>query len=57
MLETMQVKATPGLKCPKEGQPRSYITDSEAVSVPKSAYYLRLLNDGSLIRIEETETK
>ena len=45
----MQVKAAPGLKCPMEGKPREYITDSETVTVPDSIYYIRLVDDGSLV--------
>ncbi len=47
----MKVLAAPGLQCPKEGKPREYIPDSgEGVEVPDgSAYYQRLLADGSLI--------
>ncbi|MDR3631480.1 MAG: hypothetical protein P4L42_14210 [Desulfocapsaceae bacterium] len=45
----MKVKAAPGLKCPMEGRPRSYITDdSEGVDVPDTAYYRRMIADGSL---------
>lgn len=46
----MKVIAAKGLKCPKEGKPREYITDSEPVDVPEgSTYYRRLVNDGSLV--------
>lgn len=41
--------ASKGLKCPKEGKPREYITDSVPVDVPNTAYYQRLLSDGSLV--------
>lgn len=44
----MRVKAAPGLHCPKEENPREYITDNEPVEVPDSAYYRRLVDDGSL---------
>lgn len=47
----MKLKAAPGLKCPMEGKPREYITDSKAVEVPDSPYYRRLINDGSLIEV------
>ncbi len=46
----MKVIAAKGLRCPMEGQPRKYITDSVAVEVPESAYYGRRLRDGSLVR-------
>lgn len=45
----MKVIAAAGLKCPKEKKAREYITDSEAVDVPETAYYLRLVGDGSLL--------
>ena len=46
----MKVLAAKGLKCPMEGRPRSYITDSEPVEVPESCYYGRLIRTGSLVR-------
>jgi len=49
----MKVKAKEGLQCPMEGQPRKYITDSAAVEVPGTAYYLRLIADGSLVQVAE----
>ncbi|MCF6246919.1 MAG: hypothetical protein L3J69_06105 [Desulfobacula sp.] len=45
----MKVKAAKGIKCPKEGKPREYITDSKSVDVSGTPYYLRLVRDGSLI--------
>jgi len=51
----MKVKAAKGIKCPKEGRPREYITDSKTVGVPGSPYYLRLVRDGSLIDMEAPE--
>ncbi len=48
----MKVKAAPGLKCPRENDPRSYITDDAAVEVPDSTYYLRRVADGSLVAAE-----
>ncbi len=45
----MQVSAVPGTHCPKEGKPRLYITDNVPEEVPDSAYYRRLVADGSLI--------
>ena len=45
----MFVKAAPGTTCPKEDNPRTYIDDSEAgTEVPNTAYYIRLVADGSL---------
>jgi len=45
----MKVLATPGTRCPKEGKPREFITDQKPVEVSDSAFYLRLVADGSLI--------
>lgn len=45
----MEVKAAPGLRVPREGQARKYI-GNEFVIVPDSAYYRRLVKDGSLVR-------
>jgi len=47
----MKVIAAPGLQVPKEDQPRSYISDSEAVTVEPSAYYMRQLADGDLLEV------
>ncbi|MBI5234736.1 MAG: hypothetical protein HY886_00595 [Deltaproteobacteria bacterium] len=46
----MKVIAKPGTQCPMEGKPRDYIEDAP-VEVTESAYYLRLVDDGSLIRV------
>lgn len=46
----MKVMARAGLSVPKEGKPRQYITDSDTVDVPESAYYMRRVNDGDLVR-------
>ncbi len=45
----MNVIAAKGLRCPMEAKPRQYITDDKAVHVPASAYYRRLVADGSLV--------
>jgi hypothetical protein len=48
----MRVRADDGLKCPKEDNPREYITDdAKGTEVLESAYYIRLIGDGSLVRI------
>jgi hypothetical protein len=44
----MKVQAAPGMKCPIEGNPRKFITDAAPIDVPESAYYKRLVGDGSL---------
>jgi hypothetical protein len=49
----MKVKAKPGTRCPKERKPRDYITDSQVVEVPATAYYRRLVRDGSLVMAME----
>jgi len=56
MSDTILVKAARATKCPIEGKPRAYITDDKAVEVPATQYYLRLIQDGSLVR-EEAVTK
>lgn len=45
----MLVKAAPGLKVPKEAKPREYITETDAVEVPETAYYLRAIAYGDLL--------
>jgi hypothetical protein len=47
----MLVQSVPGSRCPKEGKPREYITDQTPEEVPDSAYYIRLVADGSLIPV------
>jgi len=49
----MKVMASPGLKCPQENKPRAYITDDPSgVDVEATAYYRRLVDDGSLVEIK-----
>jgi hypothetical protein len=48
----MLVQSVSGSRCPKEGKPREYITDQTPEDVPDSAYYLRLVADGSLVLLE-----
>jgi hypothetical protein len=50
IMEVLKVTAAPGTRCPMEGRPREYITDTAAVEVPESAYYRRLIADGSLVK-------
>jgi hypothetical protein len=46
----MLVKTNPGEKCPREDNPRTYITDDpKGTEVVDSAYYRRLVADGSLL--------
>ena len=49
----MIVKAAPGLRVPKEGKPRQYI-EADAVEVPATAYYMRAVACGDLLRAETT---
>lgn len=49
----MLVKALPGEKCPKEGAPRQYITESLAVDVPDTSYYRRLVRESSLLLVPQ----
>lgn len=45
----MNVIAAPGIQVPKEDKPHDYITDTDAVDVPETAYYLRRIADGDLL--------
>lgn len=56
MSETLTVRARSGLKVPREHQPHSYIDDSTDTEVPASAYYLRCLMYGDLVRITDKTT-
>ena len=59
----MKVKSAPGTRCPKEGKPKAYITDAVPVEVPDTAYYRRMVAEGSLVTAaeepaaEDTKTK
>jgi hypothetical protein len=53
----MFVIARAGTKCPMEGNPRKYITDNQTVEVPDTAYYRRLVTDGSLITAKTSSTQ
>ena len=53
MSESIKVRARSGLKVPREHQPHSYIDDSTDTEVPASAYYLRCLMYGDLVRVNE----
>ena len=48
----MKVKAAAGIKVPREGNPRRYITD-EAVTVDDSAYYRRQIAAGDLTIVSD----
>ena len=53
----MQVKAAPGLQCPMENKRDQYITDAKSVTVPDTAYYRRLVDDGSLVLDSQSKQK
>ena len=58
MLRKLVVKTKPGEICPFEDDPRRHITDSEkGTPVADSAYYRRLIADGSLVIVPEPEKK
>lgn len=44
----MRVQAAPGLKVPREDDPRKYITDAEPVEIEMTGYYIRRMSDGDL---------
>lgn len=53
----LYVQAAPGLKLPKEGDPRSYITDVRAEPVASTHYYRKAIVDGDLVQVAEGEFK
>lgn len=53
-MNILNVKAAPGLKLPKEGNPRAYITDAEAVPVQDSHYYRKAIAEGDLVEVKAT---
>lgn len=52
----MKVVAAQGLQVPMEDKPREYIA-GEPVEVPESAYYLRRLADGDLLKVDVKSPK
>lgn len=52
-MSQIKVKATAGLLVPMEENPRRHITEAKPVLVPASAYYLRRLADGELVKVKE----
>ncbi len=50
----MKLIAAPGLKVPREDNPRTYITSEEAVEVEMSGYYVRRMADGDLLEAAPT---
>ena len=58
MSHKLLVKAKPGEKCPREENPRTYITDDiKGTPVNDTTYYRRLLDDGSLAIVDGTKKK
>lgn len=45
----MRVQAAPGIKVPREDDPRKYITDTEPVELEMTGYYIRRMSDGDLV--------
>lgn len=54
-MTTMWLIAKEGIKVPKEDAPRVYITDSLAVEVGMTPYYLRRLADADLREASDDE--
>jgi hypothetical protein len=54
-MNTLNVKAAPGLQLPKEGAPRTYITDAAPVQVEASHYYRKAIADGDLVEVPAEE--
>lgn len=48
-MNELTVRASAGVRVPYEDNARRYITDSDTVTVPASAYYLRRLGDNDLV--------
>lgn len=58
MAQKLLVKANPGEKCPREDNPRTYISDdAKGTEVIASSYYRRLVDDGSLVIVESPKTE
>ena len=51
----MLIVSKKGTRCPKENKPRQYILEDQPQEVPDTAYYRRLVAEGSLIKSEEGE--
>lgn len=53
-MDDIRVKAAPGVLVPKEGFPRKFINDAVAQTVAASAYYLRMVSTGDLVKVVES---
>jgi hypothetical protein len=57
MMDLILVVAKKGCTCPRRSAFEENITDSKPVEVPATAYYLRLIDDGSLVRVAAQKTE
>lgn len=56
VVNTMKVKAAPGVRIPFQGAPRKYIPDDKWVDVPRNAYYIRRWKEKDLMRSDADPT-
>jgi hypothetical protein len=54
-MKLIYVKATTGLKFPKAGDPRNFITDQTPVPVEDSHYYRKAILDKDLVLLSDKE--
>lgn len=47
----MRVQAAPGLKVPREDDPRAYITEDQPVEIEMTGYYIRRMSAGELVEV------
>lgn len=52
----MRVQAAPGLKVPREDDPRKYITDAEPVDIEMTGYYIRRMAEGDLVEVAAAQS-
>lgn len=56
-MSQITVKAAPGVKVPREDNPRRYITSETTVSVENTAYYQRQVIAGDLLMVGDKKSK
>lgn len=56
-MSTIRVKARAGIQVPHEHNARRYITADAVAEVPATAYYLRRIGEGDLVRTTTTTKK
>ncbi|MCR9031294.1 hypothetical protein [Citrobacter amalonaticus] len=56
-MSQIKVKAAPGVKVPREGNPRRYITSEDIATVEDTAYYRRQMMAGDLVAVSDAEAK